>query len=118
MDRKLSELSSEELCKLPGISDRNWIGEEKIYLHLRNSKKMHWYLAEYDPAWRKFFGFSDSPGEGVQWGQFYMDDLLGYGKKGSSWELVVEGDWKPVYSKEIQALQGYIRLMLSMVDSL
>jgi len=49
MDRKLSELTSEELARLPGISNRNWIGEEKVYLHLYNSEKMNWYLAEYDP---------------------------------------------------------------------
>lgn len=118
MDRKLCELSKEELCKLPGISNRNWIGEEKIYFHIWNSKKMHWYFAEYDPVWRKFFGFSDIPSEGVQWGLFYLDDLLACGKKGDSWELVVESAWKPVYSKDIPALQGYIRLMMSMADSL
>jgi hypothetical protein len=118
MDRKLSELGYEELTRLPRISDRNWIGEETIYLHLRNSKKMEWYLAEYDHTRRKFFGFSDNRNEGVYWGLIEIDELLSYGRKGRDWEVLVDADWKPVKSKEIPALQGYIGLLISMPDGL
>jgi hypothetical protein len=116
MDSKLSELTSEELARLPGISNRNWIGEEKVYLHLYNSKKMNWYLAEYDPVSRKFFGFSENRSEGIIWGEFYLADLLSLSKKGSSWEILSEGKWTPVYSKEIPSLQGYIGMIISLPD--
>jgi hypothetical protein len=118
MDRKLCDLTNEELCKLPRLTDRNWIGEEKIYIHLLNSKKMNWFLAEYDPISKKFFGFSENRNEGIYWGLFYLQDLLEYGKKGNPWELVVDSTWKPIYAKEISALQGYIKTMLSLSDSL
>jgi len=116
MDKKLSELSPEELTRLPRISNRNWIGEEKIYLHLYNSKKMNWYLAEYDSISRKFFGFSENRSDGITWGEFYLDDLLMYAKKGSAWEISSNSNWKPVYSKEIPSLQGYIGMIISLPD--
>jgi hypothetical protein len=116
MNRKLSELNPDEMTRLPRISNRNWIGEEKIYLHLWNSKKMNWFLAEYDSISRKFFGFSENRSDGISWGEFYLDDLLGYAKKGSAWEILVDENWTPVYSKEISALQGYISMILTLPD--
>jgi hypothetical protein len=116
MDRKLRELGLEELGKLPSISNRNWLGEEKIYIHLWNSKKMNWYLAEFDAASRMFYGFSENRNDGISSGSIYLDELLGYERKGSSWEVLVDSKWKPVYSKDISILQGYINLMTSLPD--
>ena len=58
---------SKKFCDLkfgrswPGSPDLSFdhycIGEERIYLHLYNEKKMHWYLAEYGPIGKRFFGF-------------------------------------------------------------
>ena len=116
VDVKLSEFPQEELTKLPRISNRNWIGEETIRLHLRNSKKMDWYISEYDQYGRRLFGFLDSHADGFYWGLFSLDELLNYGKKGSAWQVVVDRNWMPVKSKDIDALKGYINLMLSLPD--
>ncbi len=118
MDIKLSEFPQEELTKLPRISDRNWIGEETIRLHFWNSKKMDWYMSEYDQSRRKFFGFLDSRIDGFYWGLFSQDDLLSYKKKGTGWEVIVDGSWKPIKSKDIVALKGYISHMLCLSDGL
>jgi hypothetical protein len=34
-------------------------------MHLYNEKKMHWYLAEYGPIGKKFFGFFVNKVDGI-----------------------------------------------------
>ncbi len=87
------------------------MGEEMIYLHLFNRKKMNWYLAEYSPISRKFFGYFENPKDTMTSGFYTLEDILSYGLKGEGWEPLVDEGWKPVLAKEILQLQGYIEFV-------
>ncbi|VVB71564.1 Uncharacterised protein [uncultured archaeon] len=117
MSRKFSDLKPSDLCKLPGLSyDHSCIGEERIYLHLSNAKKMNWYLAEYGPIGKKFFGFFENKSDGLASGFCTIDDIMRYEKKGGAWVPMVDEDWKPVAAKEIPILIEYIKLMICQPD--
>ncbi|HWQ18909.1 MAG TPA: hypothetical protein VN455_03970 [Methanotrichaceae archaeon] len=117
MDKKLRDVSIEELKKLPGITNRNWLGEEWIHLHVWNpKKKLNWYLAEFDPEKRFFYGFAENRSDGISSGNYTLEELLDYGKRGSDWELLIDENWKPVYSKEIPYVKEYIKMMIAMPD--
>ena len=117
LSRKFSDLKPSDLTKLPGLAaDHFCIGEERIYMHLLNKKKMHWYLAEYGPIGKKFFGFYEDRSNGISSGFCSLEDLLKFCKKGDPWEPIVDENWKPVAAKEIPSLQGYIKMMICPPD--
>ena len=117
MDRKLSEVSLEEFKRLPRITNRNWLGEEWIHIHIWNpKKKMHWYIAEFDPEKLFFYGFAENRSEGITSGNYPLEDLLAYGRKGRDWELQIDENWKPVYSKQIPYVREYVQLMTGLPD--
>lgn len=119
MSRRFKDLTAGDLAKLPGISaDHFCIGEERIYLHLSNQKKMHWYLAEYGPINHRFFGFFEDSSDGISSGFRTYDEILRFAKKGDLWEPMVDGDWKPLAAKEIPSLQGYIKMMICPPDNM
>lgn len=119
MSRRVKDLSPKDFEKLPIINDDHWsIGEERIYLHLTNSKKMHWYLAEYGPINRRFFGFFENKSDGIASGFCTLDELLSLGKRGEAWEVLVDESWKPTVAKEIVQLKGYINMMRCPPDHL
>jgi hypothetical protein len=116
MDRKLADLSVEELKKLPRLSECICIGKEKIYAHFKNAKKMDWYLAEYDLINRRFYGYQAGGNNGISSGLFELDELLKYSKKGPKWEVLVDASWKPQFAEDIPQLQGYIGFMRTLPD--
>lgn len=85
-------------------------------MHLSNGKKMHWYIAEYGPISKKFFGFFEDKSNGMSSGFCCLDDILSFEKKGVHWIPMVDEDWKPMAAKEIPSLQGYIKMMVSSPD--
>jgi hypothetical protein len=119
LSRKLRDLTASDLSKIPVLSaDHFCIGEERIHLHLSNRKKMHWYMAEYGPIGKKFFGFFEESMNGISSGLCPLDDLVRLSKKGDAWEPVVDEDWKIVAAKEIPSLQGYIKMMICPPDEM
>ena len=117
MGKKFSDLTASDLSKLPVLtSDHVCIGEERIYLHLVNEKKMHWYLAEYGPIGKKFFGFFVNKTDGIASGLCSRDDILDFEKKGSAWVPTVDENWKPTAAKEVPILVEYIKLMICQPD--
>ncbi len=117
MSRRFRDLTAGDLAKVPGLAaDHFCIGEERIYLHLSNRKKMHWYLAEYGPINRRFFGFFEDSSDGISSGFRTLDEILGFAKKGYAWEPMVDDGWTPLAAKEIPSLQGYIRMMVCPPD--
>ncbi|MDD1760914.1 MAG: hypothetical protein LUQ59_01650 [Methanothrix sp.] len=117
MSRKFSDLKPSDLAKLPGLTyDHACIGEEIIYMHLFNKKNMHWYLAEYGPIGRKFFGFFENKVDGLTSGQCNIDEILYWAKKGGAWEPMVDEDWKPMTAKDIPILTEYVKLMICQPD--
>ena len=79
---------------------------------------MHWYLAEYGPIGKKFFGFYEDKANGISSGLCTLEDMRKWSKKGGAWEPVVDENWIVVAAKEIPSLQGYIRLMITTPDQL
>lgn len=117
MTKKLRDLPSYELEKLPRISQAHPnLGEETIRLHLSNAKKMNWYLAEYNPVSRKFLGYFEDPNDTLSSGSYSLEEILSHGKRGGDWEPMVDEGWKPKPAREIAKLQGYIELMSSGTD--
>jgi hypothetical protein len=110
-------LTPEDLAKLPNLSqDHFCIAEERIHMHLFNEKKMHWYLAEYGPIGKKFFGFFEDKANGMSSGFCSLEELMDWSRKGGPWEPMVDENWKSVASKEIENLQGYIKMMVCPPD--
>jgi len=119
MSRRIKEFSAKDFEKLPMINDdHSSIGEEWIYLHLWNHKKMNWYLAEYGPINKRFFGFFENRSDGIASGLCTLDELLSFGRRGEAWEVLVDEDWKPIVAKEIAQLKGYINMMRCPPDHL
>ena len=117
MSRKFSDLTSKDLARLPSLCfDHCRIGEEIIYLHLYNDKKMDWYLAEYGPINKRFFGFYLNKADGIASGFCHLDEILFYDKKGGKWTPMVDVDWKPMLAREIPILVEYIKLMITQPD--
>jgi hypothetical protein len=117
LNRRFIDLKPSDLAKLPNLSsDHFCIAEERIHMHLYNEKKMHWYLAEYGPIGKRFFGFFQDNSNGMSSGFCSLEDLLKLCKKGGPWEPMVDENWKPVASKEIPNLQGYIKMMICSPD--
>lgn len=112
MVRRLKDLSPSELCLLPNASgDLSNMGEETIYLHLFNRKKMNWYLAGYSSISRKFFGYFENPSDAMTSGFYALEDILSYGRKGEDWAPIVDESWKPMCAKDIPLLQGYVEFI-------
>jgi hypothetical protein len=112
MSRKFTDLSTQDFCKLPKLSDNHvMIGEERIYLHLYNRKNMNWYLAEYGTISRKFFGFFEDKASGLFSGNCTQEDILKYSGRGDDWEPLVDESWQPVAAKDIEKLKTYITMM-------
>jgi hypothetical protein len=119
LSRKFCDLTASDLSRLPSLSgDHFCIGVERILLHLSNKKKMHWYLAEYGPISKKFFGFFIESTNGISSGFCTHEELLALSRKGEAWELVVDESWKTMAAKEIPSLQGYINMMICPPDNL
>jgi hypothetical protein len=117
MSRKFSDLKASDLAKLPGLSyDHFFIGEEIVYMHLINKKNMHWYLAEYGPICKKFFGFFENKTDGLASGQCSTEEILNWAKKGDAWEPMVDEDWKPTKARDIPILTEYVKLMICQPD--
>ena len=117
LSRKFSDLTPSDLAKLPTLShDHFCIAEERVYLHVYNEKKMHWYLVEYGPIGKRFFGFFEDKSNGLSSGFCSLEDLMKWCRKGGPWEPMVDDNWKPMAAKEIPALQAYIKMMASAPD--
>lgn len=117
MSKKFCDLKASDLARLPGLTfDHSCIGTEIIYMHLFNKKGMHWYLAEYGPIGKKFFGFFENKSDGLTSGQCSIEEILFWAKRGDPWEPMVDEDWKPVAAKEIPILVEYVKLMIYQPD--
>ena len=118
MSQRFRDLSPAELAKLPKImKDHFSIGEERIYLHLINRKKMNWFLSEYDPIKKVFFGFYENRIDGISSGFCSLEDILVYSRRGGDWDPIVDENWKPLAAKEIPLLEGYINTVKSPSDN-
>jgi hypothetical protein len=114
---KFSDLLPKDLSKLPALTfDHSCIGAEIVYMHLYNKKNMHWYLAEYGPISKKFFGFFENKADGLASGQCSYEDILRWAKKGEQWEPLVDEDWKPKAAGDIPILVEYIKMMILQPD--
>lgn len=119
MSKKFESLAEKDLAKLPRPSRFHfYIGEEIIHLHLQNRKKEDWYLAEYDPAAKIFFGYFINSAHGISSGFCSLEEIASYHKRGEAWEPLVDESWKPVAAKEILLLRGYIDMMRSPPDQM
>ena len=117
MARKFCDLSSKDLAALPALTfDHSCIGQEIIFMHLYNNKGMNWYLAEYGPISKRFFGFFENKADGLSSGQCRYEDISSWGKKGPDWEPLVDESWKPVAAREIPILVEYVKLMILQPD--
>ncbi|MCK9566854.1 MAG: hypothetical protein M0Q43_12505 [Methanothrix sp.] len=117
MSRKFCDLKASDLAKLPGLSyDHFFIGDEIICMHLINKKNMHWYLAEYGPIGKNFFGFFENKTDGLASGQCSIEEILYWAKKGDAWEPMVDEDWKPMKARDIPILTEYVKLMICQPD--
>jgi hypothetical protein len=106
MAKELREMISSELNKLPKISqDHSNLGDEIIYLFLWNLKKMNWYLTEYDPISKKFFGYLEDPGDTLSSGSYSLGEILSHSKRGDDWEPMVERELEAhSYQRDCKAL--------------
>jgi hypothetical protein len=119
LTKKFTDLASSDLTKLPNLTQYHFcVGVEWIYLHLFNEKNMHWYLAEYGPIGKRFFGFFEDRSNGISSGFLSVEDLMKWSKKGGPWEPMVDESWKPTEAKEIVSLQGYIKMIACPPDTL
>jgi hypothetical protein len=117
MVRRLRDFSPSELSMFPKTSvDLSSTGEETIYLHLFNRKKMNWYLAGYSSISRKFFGYFENPSDTMTSGFYTLEDILSYGRKGEDWEPIVDESWKPMQAKDIPLLHGYVEFIRNGTD--
>jgi hypothetical protein len=115
--RRFCELTPKDLTKLPALSQEHYcISEERIHLHIYNEKRMHWYLAEYGPIGKRFFGFFEDRDNGMSSGYCSLEDVMKWSRKGGPWDPVVDENWKPMAAKDIPNLQGYIKMMASAPD--
>ena len=114
---KFTDLKPGDLTRLPGLTyEHSIMGAERIYLHLYNKKNMHWYLAEYGPISRKFFGFFENKSDGLTSGHCSTDEILYWSRKGDDWEPLVDENWKPVEAREIPILVEYVKMMICQPD--
>jgi len=105
------------LARLPCLTyDHFSIGEERIHLHLYNEKEMHWYLAEYGPIGKKFFGFFVNKTDGIASGFCSLDEILSFEKRGGHWAPMVDECWQIIAAKEIPILVEYIKLVVTQPD--
>jgi hypothetical protein len=101
-----NEPSEEELAQLPRLYSTEGIPiEEKIiYLHFFIAGS-DWYVAEYDPSERVFFGFVvlNNDYRMAEWGYFSLDELI-HLKIGP---LEVDRDlyWEPKKFRETEAFR-------------
>ncbi len=117
MNKRFIDLTETDFVKIPKLSNDHFcIGVERIYIHLYNQKKMHWYLAEYGPIGKKFFGFYEDKSNGICSGFCTLEDLKKWSEKGSSWEPLVDENWTVVAANEIPSLRGYIQMMIASPD--
>ncbi|MDD1722193.1 MAG: hypothetical protein LUQ02_00020 [Methanothrix sp.] len=117
MSKRFCELSSADLARLPCLTyDHYSIGEERIHLHLYNEKEMHWYLAEYGPIGKKFFGFFVNKTDGIASGFCSLDEILSFEKRGGHWAPMVDEYWQIIAAKEIPILVEYIKLVVTQPD--
>ena len=117
MARKFSDLSSKDLSALPALTfDHSCIGQEVIFMHLYNNKGMNWYLAEYGPIGKRFFGFFENKADGLTSGQCGYEEISIWSKKGSEWEPLVDENWRPVAAMDIPILVEYIKMMILQPD--
>ena len=67
------------LAELPRLyeTDDTMVDDKIIHVHFFIGSS-HWYMAEYDPAERMFFGFAILAGDqmNAEWGYVAYDDLL------------------------------------------
>ncbi len=118
MNLRFRDLTPSDLAKLPKIMNEHYsIGEERIYLHLYNRKKMNWFLSEYDPTIVLLFGFNENRSDGISSGFCRLEDILSYCERGAEWEPMVDEKWIPKPAKEIQLLQGYIDTVKAPCDN-
>ena len=119
LTKKFTDLAPSDLTRLPNLSEFHYfVGVERIYLHLFNEKDMHWYMAEYGPISKKFFGFFENRSDGISSGFCTMEDMMKWCKKGGAWEPLVDENWKPTEAREVLSLQGYIKMMICPPDML
>lgn len=95
--------TAKQLEKLPKLySTENIKAENKVI-------RMHffiggsdWYVAEYDPATRQFFGYAvlNNDWQMAEWGYISLDELMSIRKEG----IEVDRDlhWKPIKFKNIK----------------
>lgn len=117
MSMTFKDLSPKDLCKLPALTfDHSFIGSEIVHMHLYNKQNMHWYLAEYGPINKMFFGFFENKEDGLTSGQCSYESIIRWAKKGGEWEPLVDEDWKPKAAGDIPVLVEYIKLMILQPD--
>jgi hypothetical protein len=119
LTKKFTDLSPSDLTRLPNLTQFHFsTGAEWIYLHLFNGKNMHWYLVEYGPIGKRFFGFFEDRSNGISSGFYSVEDLMKWCKKGGPWEPLVDENWTPTEAKKVATLQGYIKMIVCPPDTL
>ena len=94
--------SEEELAKLPAYRSTDSIDCENKIIHMHFFiGGCDWYIAEYEPTHRIFFGFANLNDDlNAEWGDIPFDELIAINIKG----MEVDRDlyWKPKPFKEIK----------------
>lgn len=99
----------EELNELPRLysTEDKSIKDKLIYIHFFIGGS-DWYIAEYDPKDRIFFGYAilNNDLQNAEWGYMSLDELAGINVRGI--EVDRDMHWKPTRFWDIEGVQkGY-----------
>jgi len=105
-----NEPTEEELAKLPPLysTEDTPLEDKVIYMHFFTGPA-NWWMAEYSPEQRLFFGYADlGDPEMAEWGYIDYDELreLRYGPGGAS-EVDRDLYWEPKPVREIPEIRKY-----------
>lgn len=101
--------SEKRLEKIPNNTENIDILEKLVYLHFFFGGN-DWYVTEYDPSRRLFFGYAILNGdkEMAEFGYFSFDELIDMNIQGLEIDCELAKYWKPQKIKDIKDLKHLI----------
>jgi hypothetical protein len=117
MDRKLRDMKSDLFKDLPAITDIAPYGSQTVYLRCYNRKGMNWFITSFDQRNMKFFAYTEDRSAGPSSAVITLKELLSYDDKGPKFEIYIDESWKPMPSKEVPEIKGYIVMMSTLPEA-
>jgi hypothetical protein len=99
--------TEKQLAKIPALysTEKVPLGDKIVYVHFFLGGN-DWWIVEYSPKDRMFFGYTVINQDTIngEWGYIYFDDLIGYRTK-SGFEVDRDLHWKSCKASEIKGIK-------------